>query len=195
MSGNLAKEQRITIISLSVVTFFLALLWIVNENFKVCENINLEPIVTSFASFIPVVSLWWPFKPKYKSKRKSGSLLIDMYNRDEIEIGDGDYKFIPRMSHNSDTSQHFYVRFNPSVVGSAIINDASYFEDVKDASSYGVNDKDKSPDIGDIIVIKNRYNKYALIKITSIEKNKGNAKGYEVGVDYVINTTGGVNFS
>ncbi|WP_431021810.1 hypothetical protein ABMA09_14065 [Erwinia rhapontici] len=194
MNGRFAKEQEITIISLSVVTFFIAVIWIFQEIYKFWGCFSLEPVVTSCASFIPVVTLFWPFKPKHKSARKNGKLTIPMYNTHKIEIGADDYQFIPTLSHAGIDSQHFYVR-NLSLVGSAIINDANYFKDVKNAAGYVLNKEDKTANINDVIVIKNRYNNYALIKIASIRESTGNVKGYEIDIEYEINPKGGVNFS
>ncbi|EMP2574494.1 hypothetical protein RGJ22_001264 [Serratia marcescens] len=194
MGSNLAKEQRYVIIVLSAVTFLLALAWISQEAYGWGKCFSLEPVVTSFASFIPIVTLFWPFKPKYKSKRASGTLIIPMYNTDKIEVGDGEYKFIPTLTHSGMESQHFYVR-HPSLQGSAIVNNANQFSDVKDASSYSVNKEDKTPNVDDIVLVKNRYGKYALFKIIAIRESKSNVKGYEVEVEYIINTTGGLNFS
>lgn len=194
MNGKLAKEQEITIISLSVITFILALTWILQGIKGFWTDFNLEPVVTSCASFIPIVTLFWPFKPKYKSVRVSGSLIIPMYNTDKIEIGKGDYQFIPTLSHAGMDSQHFYVR-NSSLVGSAVVNDANHFHEVKNASAYEINKETKCPNVNDIIVIKNRYNNYALIKITAIKESTSNVQGFEVEIEYQINPTGGVNFS
>ncbi|MDH0438700.1 hypothetical protein [Enterobacter cloacae] len=55
--------------------------------------------------------------------------------------------------------------------------------------------KTKTPNINDLIVVKNRYNKYALIKILAIKESTSNVKGIEVEIEYAINSTGGVNFS
>ncbi|MDX7624544.1 hypothetical protein [Enterobacter bugandensis] len=194
MNGRFAKEQEITIISLSVTTFLLAIIWIFQEVYDFWVHFSLEPVVTTFASFIPIVTLFWPFKPKYKSARKCGKLIIPMYNTDKIEIGIGDYQFIPTLSHASMNSQHFYVG-DPSLDGSAIINDANYFHEVKNASGYVLTKKTKTPNINDLIVVKNRYNKHALIKILAIKESTSNVKGIEVEIEYAINSTGGVNFS
>ena len=194
MNGKFAKEQEITIISLSVITFSLAVTWIFQGIYDFWSCFSLEPVVTSFASFIPIVTLFWPFKPRYKSKRKSGKLTIPLYNTSKIEIGTGDYEFMPTLSHAGMDSQHFYVR-NPSLNGSAVINDVNYFKEVKNASGYVLNKEDKTPNVNDIVVVKNRYNNYALIKILAIREANGNVKGVEVDIEYVINTTGGINFS
>lgn len=191
---------------LSGITFFLSGFWFAKENLQLenyftflyglkwYEKLNVEPLVTFFASSVPVVTLFWPFKPRYKSKRKSGKLIIPMYNTKLIEVGEGDYKFVPSLSHGDDTCQHFYVT-HPSVKGSAIANDACRFEDIKDATSYDVNDEPKLAHLDDVIVVKNRYDNFALIKIIDIRESKGNVKGYDVEIAYVINPTGGVNFS
>lgn len=206
MGNNLSKSQKTTIFVLSGITFLLSAFWFAKENLQLenyfaflhekkwYENLNIEPLVTFFASSIPVVTLYWPFKPKYKSARISGHLTIPMYNTKKIEIGKDDYKFVPSLSHGGTTCQHFYVD-HPSVRGSAIISDASKFEDVKDATGYPVNNQSKLAYLDDIILVKNRHGKYALISIISVKETTGNVKGFDVEIEYVINPTGGVNFS
>lgn len=76
-----------------------------------------------------------------------------------------------------------------------IAGDTNYFTDVKDASSYELSPEDSSPSIDDLVILKNRFNNYALLRILSIAPPASNVKGTDVIVEYVINTEGGLNFS
>lgn len=112
-----------------------------------------------------------------------------------MEFGKGEYRFIPYFANNSDTSVHLRVCSHPDFAGSAVANGVNRFTEVKDASQYELSMEDKSPDINDIVILKNRFGNYALLKVTDIKEFSGNVKGKHVFVDYVINPTGGVNFS
>ncbi|MFE8048131.1 hypothetical protein [Brenneria goodwinii] len=207
MSNNLSKSQRKTILTLSGLTVIFSLIWFAKENFQIFkaipflneiswfDSLNLEPLVTLFASSIPVCTLFWPFKAKYKSQRLKDTIVVDMHNSKEIHIGKDDYHFKATLSHNSMYSQHLIVRHHPSTLGSAIINDVNYFNEVRDVTIYNVTNEDKSPNIDDIIVLKNRFGRYALVRIVSIAESKGGVKGMDITVEYVINKKEAINFS
>jgi hypothetical protein len=196
MSQNLSKAQKYTLITLSSISLILAAVWLALE--VVCGGnapFNMEPLVVTCASAIPILTLWWPFNPRYRSKRKSGKVTVQLHIRKTAEIGDGDYQFCPSFSKNSATSVHLITRYHPSLIGSAIAGDANYFTDVKDASSYQLSPEDCSPSVDDIVILKNRYNNYALFRIVSIASPASNVKGQDVVIEYIINPEGGLNFS
>lgn len=112
-----------------------------------------------------------------------------------MEFGKDEYRFMPYFANNSNTSVHLRVCLHPDFEGSAVANGINRFTEVKDASQYELSKEDKSPNINDIVILKNRYGNYALLKVTAIKEFSGNVKGKQVFVDYVINPTGGVNFS
>lgn len=191
----MSRSQRRTLITLSFLAIILAIFWLINENLEVYPELKLEPIVASVASAIPILSLWWPFRPRYRSKRIKHSLYINLHEKKTMEFGVGEYRFMPYFSENSDTSAHLIVRYHPDFEGSAVANGVNKFSDVKDAGQYELSKTDKSPNINDIVIMKNRYGNFALLKITAIEDFSGNVKGKQIFVDYVINPTGGRNFS
>lgn len=207
MSENYSKSQKRTILSLSVITVLLSFLWFAKENWQLekhliflqgwgwFENLNVEPLVTFFASSIPVVTLYWPFRARYTSTRIKDSIVIDMHNSNRIEIGKGAYKFTAELANNSMTSQHLIVERHPSTPFSGIAGNANYFEDIKDVTSYHLTDGNKSPNVDDVIILKNRYGRYALLIIKEITESTGNTKGILVKIDYVINSKNSVNFS
>ncbi len=112
-----------------------------------------------------------------------------------MEFGTGEYRFIPSFAENSDVSAHLIVRYHPDFEGSAVAKGVNRFSEIKDASQYELSKEDKSPNVNDIVILKNRYGNFALLKITAIEEFAGNVKGKQIFVDYVINPTGGINFS
>lgn len=196
MSYNLAKEQKITIIGLGSVTLALAICWCVNETIGVFPSFNFEPFVTGCASFIPVFTLWWPFKPKNRASRLIGKEKLNFHEAKTIKLGEGEASFMPTFSENSSSSVHLITRYNPDLLGSAILSkDINHFNSVKDASSFGVSMEDKSPDVNDIILLKNRYGNYALMKVLSISNSTGDVSGQVIEIEFLINPHQGVNFS
>lgn len=196
MSNNLAREQKVTIMTLGSVTLILAICWCLNEMLGVYPNFNFEPFVTGCASFIPVITLWWPFKPKYRSSRLKGEAELSFHEKKDIILGNGEASFNPTFSENSTNSVHLITRYNPDLLGSAVLSkDINHFVSIKDASSYGISIEDKSPDINDIFILKNRFGNYALMKVVSISESTGSVAGQVIKIKYVINPSQGVNFS
>lgn len=196
MSQNLSRSQKYTLITLSSISLVLAGVWLTVElAYNGNAPFNMEPLVVTCASSIPILTLWWPFNPRYRSRRKSGRVTVQLHLRHSAELGEGDYGFHPNFSVNSPTSVHLQTRFHPSLIGAAIAGDANYFNDVKDASSYELSSEDMSPNVDDIIILKNRYNNYALLRVVSIKPPASNVRGTDVVIDYVINPKGGLNFS
>ncbi|MGX9377477.1 hypothetical protein ACWXV6_22175 [Pantoea ananatis] len=207
MSDNYSKGQKKTILSLSVITVALSFFWFAKENWELEKHfvslqgwpwfvrLNVEPLVTFFASAIPVATLYWPFKARYTSTRLKDSIVIDMHNSKRIEIGKDKYKFIAHLGTNSPTSAHLMVRFDSNTELSGVANDVGFFNEVKDVTKYRLTNEDKSPDRDDVIILQNRYGRYALLKITEISSSTGNTQGQIIKVDYVINSEHAINFS
>ncbi|WP_448092546.1 hypothetical protein [Pseudomonas lini] len=195
MNQNIPRAQKYTLLTLSIVALLLAITWLTYENLAAKPTFNLEPLVTIFTGAIPILSLWWPFKPKYRSERIKDTITINLHNRTTGIFGKGEMLFQPTFSTNSRTSIHLITRYHPDFIGSAIAGDANRFEDVTDATAYEISDVDKSPNVNDIIILKNRFGIYALIKIVEISDIKTNVTGKEFRLEYVINPTGGINFS
>lgn len=194
MVQNMPRAQKRTLLILSIMALLLAASWLAYENIAKSPQVNLEPLVVIFASAIPILSLWWPFRPKYRSERISDTIVVNLHNRNTGIFGKGEAIFRPYFSTNSSTSVHLITRYHPDLIGSSIAGNANRFEDVKDATSYEMSDTDKSPNVNDIVILKNRYGIYALIKVVEIGDAEANVSGKEVRVEYVINPTGGINF-
>lgn len=196
MSQNLTKAQKYTLITLSSISLVLAGVWLALElKYKQSVPFNMEPLVVTCASAIPILTLWWPFNPRSRSKRKSGRVTVLLHRSCSTQLGDEDYAFHPHFSTNSPTSVHLQTRYHPSLAGGAIAADANYFTDVKDASSYELSVEDMSPNIDDIVILKNRFNNYALLRIVSVTNSTSSVRGTDVVIEYVINSQGGLNFS
>lgn len=155
---------------------------------------GLEPLVVSFASAVPIVTLFWPFRPKYRSKRITDTITIEGVHRKVAEMGSKEHLFIVSMSAASNTCAHIY--FRDPVMAGAFIADENRFEDVKDAGAYTLSLEDQKANRGDVIVLKNRYGNYCLMTFEKIvAKNWDGATRDVWNIRYIINPTGGVNFS
>lgn len=195
MVQNMPRSQYYTVLTLSLFALFLAIVWLIYDNISDNPTISLEPIVVMVASSVPILTLWWPFKPKYRSKRKRGTLTVELDLRSSGIFGVGETQFEPSFSTNSSTSVHMRTFNHPNHVGARVLSGVNHFEDVKDASTYEISNVDISPDINDIVLLKNRYGIYSLIKIKEINRRDKCGNRDLVKFEYVINTTGGVNFS
>ncbi|WP_162803456.1 hypothetical protein [Pseudomonas kribbensis] len=196
MSQNLSKSQKYTLVTLSSISLVLAGVWLVLElSYKGNAPFNMEPLVVTCASAIPILTLWWPFNPRSRSRRKSGRVTVQLHMSRSTVLGEGDYAFHPHFSTNSPTSVHLQTRYHPSLAGGAIAADANYFSDIKDASSYELSAEDMSPNVDDIVILKNRFNNYALLRIVSIVASTSSVRGTDVSIEYIINSQGGLNFS
>lgn len=196
MTIGLAKNQKLTLIVLTVSTVILALTWCANDRYHFFGDFNLEPYVTGCASLVPIFSLWWPRPRKNRSSRMSGTVEINLNASNEMKIGKDEAEFQPYFSENSSTSVHIITRFNPDLLGSAVLPKyVNAFKEVRDATAFEISDNDKSPDVNDIILMKNRYGNYALLKIRKLTKDNYNSSGSEFKVDYVINPDKGIDFS
>lgn len=205
----MARDQYWTIIILSALALFFAALWLFAEICKaeilgfclvdeICNakvlKFNLEPLVVSLASAVPIVTLFWPFRPKYRSKRIRDTITVEGAHRKVAEMGDKEHKFIVPISAASDTCAHIYL--TDPVMDGACIADESRFEDVKNSGAYTLSSENQTPNRGDIIILKNRYGNYCLMMFEKIEaKGRDGATRDVWTIRYTINPTGGVNFS
>ena len=98
MSPKLAREQYWTIIALCLLTLIFAALWLIDEVWGcLLLGFQLEPLVVSFASAVPIFTLFWPFNPKYRSKRITDTITIEGAHRKVAEMGANEYFFSVRV--------------------------------------------------------------------------------------------------
>lgn len=194
MISKLVKEQYWTIIFLSTLALIFAALWLSDEiRGASVLGFNLEPLVVSLASAVPIVTLFWPFRPKFRSKRITDTITIDGSVRKVAEMGEGDYKFIVSMSPASNTRAYIYVE-DPIMAG-AFVAAENRFEEIKNAGAYTLSKETQCPNRGDVVVLKNRYGNYCVMMFEKIEaKNWEDATRDVWTIRYMINPTGGVNF-
>ncbi|TNB85465.1 hypothetical protein [Paracoccus marcusii] len=191
---NLARAQYWTIIALSSIAFLLSLAWIgIESSDYFVDPYNLEPFVVAFASFVPIVTLFWPFKPKHRSTRIKDTLTVNGSITRTAEMGEGESLFIITLSPNSSTSAH--IRFSDPSIRGSYVTPESRFSDIKNAAAYHATDIDKTANRGDIVAMKNRFNNYCLFSITKIIEHNNNRNADEWVLNYVIDPKGGVNFS
>ncbi|EEX2535333.1 hypothetical protein IT006_004415 [Escherichia coli] len=191
MAQNMPKEQRVTLITLATLTAVVAVFWFLSMVFE-HEIKCLGPLVVSLSSAIPVFSLWWPFKPKYISKRIRNTLSVDLNITNHVLFGDGDYKFDPYFSTASNRSLHVITRYSNYLLGGAPALEIYNFHEIGDAEAFPINKLDiNNTPIEQVVILKNIHNKYALIKINSI--NQQHPHIFEI--EYILNSAGSGNFT
>ncbi|MCA1442358.1 hypothetical protein I6F07_19485 [Ensifer sp. IC4062] len=183
MGPLMPRAQRRTLLVLSFLALILAATWGINETWEIASSVKMEPLVVVVASAIPILSLWWPFNPKFSSKRKSGKVTVDLGLRNTCEIGDGETLFKPYFSSNSPTSAHLITRHEPDLIGARILAGVNRFSEVSDAAAYELGNADISPAVNDIVLLKNRYGNYALLSIRNVLKF---GSTYTLEVEYVL---------
>lgn len=191
MAQNMPKEQRVTLITLATLTAVVAVLWFLSMVIE-HEIKYFGPLVVSLSSAIPVFSLWWPFKPKYISKRMRNTLPVDLNITDHVLFGDGDYKFDPYFSTASNRSLHVITRYSTYLLGGAPASGIYNFHEIGDAGAFPINSLDmNSTPVEQVVVLKNIHNKYALMKIKLIDQQYPHV--FEI--EYILNSAGSVNFT
>ena len=108
---------------------------------------------------------------KNHKKDISGKINFDYSKNDGLFfIGENEYLFGVKISKGSKTSIHFY-NDDPSIKGIALIKDIFNFDDVDFLKDYDTSSRSQTPEIGDIIILRNKYNELAAVKIISIKDN------------------------
>jgi hypothetical protein len=100
-------------------------------------------------------------------------------------IGENEYLFGIKVSKGSKTSIHFY-NDDPSIKGIALIKDIFNLDNVDFLKDYDMSSRSQSPEIGDSIVLKNKYNKLAALKIMDIKDNTRGDDKDNLEIEYKI---------
>jgi hypothetical protein len=132
---------------------------------------------------------------KYKSLALSGKVTFDYSNNNGYySIGEGYFLFETKWSSASADAIHAYSG-SKSVQTIALAKGVINIEDIKDASIFDNSSHSRSPDEGQIIVLKNENNIYAAIKIIDVKYDGRGDDRYELTFEYIIQTNGTVDFS
>ena len=115
-------------------------------------------------------------------------------NNGNFTIGQGIYAFDTKWSKASDTSIHAY-NDGSNVEGIAIAKGASNIRDVLDATNYDFSSRCRTPNIGQVLLLKNSNGIYAAIQILDIQDDTRRSDSDSLTFKYAINQFGVANFS
>ena len=96
-------------------------------------------------------------------------------------------------SKASDTSIHIY-KDPPSIDSIAIALGVAHIKDLRSVSNLDFSSRSRTPQEGDVVVLKNRYGNYAALKVSDIKDSARSDLKDEITFSYVINPNGGDDF-
>lgn len=177
------------------VLLFLALILLVGGIAWQIYDPGFEPWLAIVGGFIGLFSRWWPTRGKrYASQRLTGRVSFNYSdNNHRYTIGHDELLFETAWSKASDTSIHMY-NDPPSIDSLALVRGVARINQLSSVSQLDFSSRSRTPEEGDIVVLKNKYGKYAAIKILDIKDQSRNDAIDEVTFEYVINPDGGYDF-
>jgi hypothetical protein len=181
----LNKQQVSHWISFSAIP--LAIIWFFVER-------SIEPIIVGLYGVNSIIGLGMPWNyRKYASKRNKGTVSFNFNkNGKKYEFGSDATHFEIEWSSSDANSIQAYGR-TPSVRKVAVVSDKASISDISDASSYEYTDHER-PQKGEILLLKNRFNNYAALKIIDIKDRSRDSDVDELTIEYVINPEGITDF-
>jgi len=122
----------------------------------------------------------------YENSAFSGTFTFDYSNNNgQYIIGTGEYQFVTRWSKASDVCIHAYKDSLGQNGAIARVKQASTWpEQINEEMDFS--SRVRTPDIGDVIVWKNSFGKYAATKILAIADDTRGAEHDELTCEYVI---------
>jgi len=131
----------------------------------------------------------------YMNQRLSGRVTFDYSNNNgKYIIGNNELLFETAWSKASDDS--IYILNDPaSIKGVALALGKHRITDINDASSYDMTSRTRTPQEGEIVILKNRFGNYAALKIIDIKDRTRSDDRDELTFEYVINPNEYIDFS
>ena len=129
------------------------------------------------------------------NQRLSGRVTFDYSNNNgKYIIGNNELLFETAWSKASDDS--IYILNDPaSIKGVALALGKHRITDINDASSYDMTSRTRTPQEGEIVILKNRFGNYAALKIIDIKDRTRSDDRDELTFEYVINPNEYIDFS
>lgn len=190
-SYRLSRGQAVTLNILAVGFIILSIIWFAFEMLKI--KLPMEPIVVAFGGLATLFASYWPWKPKYASKRLSNRVSIDFLGNDrKYSFGRDEASFTVEWS-NKGGSSIYVQRFGETQV--AIADGVSAFGQIKDAGVFDFGSRFVAPNEGQIVVLRNASDRYALLHVHDIKARYHDDDRDEITFSYVINPSGGRDFS
>lgn len=180
--------QRRVVLCLSLLSLVVGIAWQLLEP-------GFEAWLFVICGLIALFTQWWPTRGKsYASKRLTGTVTFNYSNNNgRYAIGREELLFETAWSKASDTSIHIY-KDPPSINSLAIATGVAHIKDLKSISGLDFSSRSRTPQEGDVIVLKNKFGKYAALKVSDIKDSTRSDSTDEITFSYVINPDGGTDF-
>lgn len=134
-------------------------------------------------------------KKKYISHREKWRVIFDYSKNNWVySIWKGKLLFDLKFSKASWTSIHIY-KDPPSIEGLTVIIGKESIKEITDVSKYEMSSRSDTPQEGELVLLKNIYWNYCIIKILDIKDRTRNDDKDELIFEYVINIDWYTDFS
>lgn len=177
------------------VVFFLSLLSIAVGVAWLFLKPSFESWLFVIGGLIGLFTHWWPARGKsYAAKRLSGTVTFNYSNNNgRYVIGQDELLFETAWSKASDTSIHIY-KDPPSIDSLAIAPGVAHIKDLKSIAGLDFSSRSRTPEEGDIVILKNKFGNYGALKISDIKDSTRSDDIDELTFSYAINPDGGSDF-
>ena len=136
-----------------------------------------------------------PGSETYVSPAPKGIVTFDYSNNDgKYSIGSDAYMFETKWSKASDRRIHVY-NDPPSILTVALVKDKQEISSIDDARIYDGSSRDRSPNVGQIVLLQNTNGLFAALKILDIKDDTRGSQFDELTFEYVIQTNGTPDFT
>ena len=190
---RLERNQKNWLTGLGFGFLILSVLWFAAEWNH--WSFPFEPVVVFFGGIATLMATFWPWKPPYRDRRRSGRNVVDYSSNDgKFVIGDGEMTFTLDFYKSSDTN--IQITNHPDDIGAiALVANAGRFDEVRDASVLDYTNRVLRPNEGEIVALRNRHGNYALVQIHDVrDVTRPPDDRDEVTFSYVINPDRGTDF-
>lgn len=180
--------QRRVVLCLSLVSLLTGIAWQLHEP-------GFAPWLFVVGGLITIFTLWWPTRGKnYVSRRLTGNVTFNYSNNNgRYLIGQDELLFETAWSKASDTSIHIY-KDPPSIDSLAIAHGVAHIRDLKNVTNLDFSSRSRTAQEGDVVVLKNKFGKYAALKISDIKDDTRSDSVDEITFSFTINPDGGTDF-
>lgn len=146
VSYRLSRNQTIVLNTLAISFIGLSIIWLLLDIWEI--KFPMEPVVVVFGGLATLFASYWPWKPKYASRRSAARIVTNYLSNDgRYKIGLKDTSFTIEWTNGGASSIHIYN--DPSDIdGVAIARDVGRFQDIRDASVFDFSSRYITPKEG-----------------------------------------------
>ncbi len=180
--------QKRVVFALSLLSLAGGIAWQLAEP-------GYEPLLFVVAGLMGVFSQWWPsLNRSYSLRRLKGTAVFNYTNNNgRYTIGANELAFETAWSKASDDSIHIY-NDPPSIDSLALVKGVFDFHSIRHVRKLDFSSRSRTPEEGDIVVLKNKYGNYAALKVVDIKDASRSDIVDELTFEYVINPDGKSDF-